>query len=53
MEVNAISMSDVLAYCELTGTDDADEREELLTVVQRLDDAYLKYVRDHRKGGSE
>jgi ribulose bisphosphate carboxylase small subunit len=51
MEVNAIALSDVLAYCELVGIDDPDERAELLTVVQRLDDAYLKYIRDHRKGG--
>lgn len=51
MEVNAITLSDILAYCELTGIDEQDERAELLTVVQRLDDAYLKYIRDHRKGG--
>lgn len=51
MEVNSITLSDILAYCELIGIDDPDEREELLTVVQRLDDAYLKYIRDHRKGG--
>jgi len=52
MEVNSITLSDILAYCELTGIDGQDERSELLTVVQRLDDAYLKYIRDHRKGGN-
>ena len=52
MEVNSITLSDILAYCELTGIDEQDERAELLTVVQRLDDAYLKYIRDHRKGGN-
>lgn len=52
MELNSITLSDILAYCELTGIDDADERTELLTIVQRLDDAYLKYIRDHRKGGN-
>lgn len=51
MEINSIALSDILAYCELIGIDDPDERAELLTVVQRLDDAYLKYIRDHRKGG--
>jgi hypothetical protein len=52
MEVNSITLSDILAYCELTGIYGQDERAELLTVVQRLDDAYLKYIRDHRKGGN-
>jgi hypothetical protein len=52
MEVNPITLSDILAYCELTGIDGQDGRAELLAIVQRLDDAYLKYIRDHRKGGN-
>lgn len=43
---NPISMSDLLAYFELFGPDDPDERMEIAAFIWFLDDVFLKWAKE-------
>lgn len=44
-----VRASEVLAYCQLTGVDSAQDRTDLLATVLRLDSTYFK-TRESLKG---
>lgn len=48
-DIGYIPVSEVLAYCALLGISDLNQRERILTAVQRLDVEYLKHHAEQRK----
>ena len=45
-------LSEVLAYCQLFGVDDPEEREELVEMIGALDSEYIAAQRDKQGGSS-
>ena len=46
-----IPLSEILAYCDIYRIEDLDERDELVTFVRAMDQAYLEHVtKDTGKG---
>lgn len=47
-----LRVSELLAYCQLTGVADSEERERLLRVMQRLDGVYLRHAVERQRAES-
>lgn len=45
----AITVTEILAYCKMAAFDSPDDRSQLLYMVQELDDEYLTYAAEKQR----
>ncbi|MCQ8781723.1 hypothetical protein NPA30_05955 [Aurantimonas sp. CSK15Z-1] len=48
-----IPLSEILAYCQMFGVNDVDERGDFLRVIRAMDEAYLEERHRQREAAEE